>query len=64
MKQNWQKQDIITIQRAVLDWYIKNGRHDLPWRNLSDYNVDIPYGVLVSEIMLQQTQVERVIPKI
>jgi A/G-specific adenine glycosylase len=46
-----------TIQRLVLLWYRKNGR-DLPWRHTSD-----PYAILVSEIMLQQTQVERVIPK-
>lgn len=42
---------------TVLDYYQTHGRHDLPWR------VDIsPYRVLVSEVMLQQTQVERVIP--
>jgi len=38
-------------------WYRKNGR-DLPWRNTDD-----PYHILVSEIMLQQTQVDRVLPK-
>lgn len=38
-------------------WYSQNGR-DLPWRHTQD-----PYAVLVSEIMLQQTQVERVIPR-
>ncbi len=43
---------------VIIDFYQKCGRHDLPWRK------DItPYKVLVSEIMLQQTQVERVIPK-
>jgi A/G-specific adenine glycosylase len=61
------KKDLIKsipfIQTAVLDWYAKNGRHNLPWRNLEKYNVDIPYGVLVSELMLQQTQVDRVHPK-
>ncbi len=35
----------------------KEGRHDLPWRKTND-----PYAILVSEIMLQQTQVDRVIP--
>jgi A/G-specific adenine glycosylase len=38
-------------------WYRANGRHGLPWRLTRD-----PYAVLVSEVMLQQTQVERVLP--
>lgn len=38
-------------------WYRSHGRHDLPWRLTRD-----PYAVLVSEVMLQQTQVDRVIP--
>ncbi len=38
-------------------WYRENGRHGLPWRLTRD-----PYAVLVSEVMLQQTQVERVLP--
>jgi len=45
------------FQRRLLDWYRKHGR-DLPWRRTSD-----PYKILVSEVMLQQTQVDRVIPK-
>ncbi|MFN2448478.1 MAG: A/G-specific adenine glycosylase [Candidatus Baltobacteraceae bacterium] len=44
--------------RLVLDWYERNGRSHLPWRATRD-----PYAVLVSESMLQQTQVERVVPK-
>jgi len=44
------------VQR-LLRWYAGNGR-DLPWRRTRD-----PYRILVSEIMLQQTQVSRVIPK-
>jgi A/G-specific adenine glycosylase len=43
---------------ALLAWYATSGRHDLPWRKSRD-----PYKVLVSECMLQQTQVPRVIPK-
>lgn len=39
-------------------YWEKAGRHSLPWRKTVD-----PYKILVSEIMLQQTQVERVIPK-
>ncbi len=42
----------------ILKYYRANGRHDLPWRKNTN-----PYKVLVSEIMLQQTQVLRVIPK-
>ena len=38
-------------------WYRANGRHHLPWRLTRD-----AYAVLVSEIMLQQTQVDRVLP--
>jgi A/G-specific adenine glycosylase len=45
------------FQRRLLAWYARHGR-DLPWRRTRD-----PYRVLVSEIMLQQTQVERVVPK-
>jgi A/G-specific adenine glycosylase len=45
------------FRRRLLDWYRRNGR-DLPWRKTRD-----PYRVLVSEIMLQQTQVDRVLPK-
>jgi A/G-specific adenine glycosylase len=45
------------FQRRLLRWYSRH-RRDLPWRRTTD-----PYHVLVSEIMLQQTQVERVIPK-
>ena len=40
-----------------MDWYRQNGRHTLPWRLTRD-----PYAILVSEVMLQQTQVERVLP--
>ena len=45
------------FQRRLLAWY---GRHrrDLPWRKTTD-----PYRILISEVMLQQTQVDRVIPK-
>jgi len=45
------------LQRLVLAWYAEN-RRDLPWRRTTD-----PYAILVSEIMLQQTQVSRVVPK-
>jgi len=45
------------FQQRLLAWYARHGR-DLPWRRTR-----VPYRVLVSEIMLQQTQVDRVIPK-
>jgi A/G-specific adenine glycosylase len=45
------------VQHALRAWYRAAGR-DLPWRHTRD-----PYAVLVSEVMLQQTQVERVLPK-
>ncbi len=45
------------FRRRLLGWYRKHGR-DLPWRQTDD-----PYHILVSEVMLQQTQVDRVLPK-
>jgi A/G-specific adenine glycosylase len=43
--------------RRLTRWYGVEGRHDLPWRQTRDR-----YAVLVSEVMLQQTQVARVVP--
>jgi A/G-specific adenine glycosylase len=43
------------FDRAIIDWFKKNKR-DLPWRKTD------AWGVLVSEIMLQQTPVQRVLP--
>ncbi len=48
------KSTLATFRRQVVTWFRKHGR-DLPWRQTRD-----PYRVLVSEIMLQQTQVSRV----
>jgi len=45
------------FRQRLLTWYKRHGR-DLPWRKTDD-----PYHILVSEIMLQQTQVDRVLPK-
>jgi A/G-specific adenine glycosylase len=45
------------FRRKLLTWYRAHGR-DLPWRRTDD-----PYHILVSEMMLQQTQVDRVLPK-
>jgi A/G-specific adenine glycosylase len=45
------------VESLLLAWFGAAGR-DLPWRRSSD-----PYAILVSEVMLQQTQVERVVPR-
>ena len=45
------------MEAALLAWFQVSGR-DLPWRKTRD-----PYAILVSEVMLQQTQVERVVPR-
>ncbi len=51
------KRDIASFRNLVFRWW-KTNRRDLPWRHTRD-----PYRILVSEIMLQQTQVSRVLPK-
>src|SRR5256885_6061835 len=45
------------MRESLLRWFAANGR-DLPWRRTRD-----PYAILVSEVMLQQTQVARVVPR-
>jgi A/G-specific adenine glycosylase len=50
-------EQIARVLFHLLHWYDAEQR-DLPWRSTSD-----PYAILVSEIMLQQTQVDRVLPK-
>ncbi|MGH3066126.1 MAG: A/G-specific adenine glycosylase [Gaiellaceae bacterium] len=45
------------MEQVLLEWFSKAGR-DLPWRHTRDL-----YAILVSEVMLQQTQVERVVPR-
>src|SRR5262245_61188552 len=46
-----------SVEAQLLAWFGRTGR-DLPWRHTHD-----PYAILVSEVMLQQTQVERVVPR-
>src|ERR1051325_5225880 len=46
----------LALQRGLIAWYVANGR-DLPWRQTTD-----PYAILVSEILLQQTQVATALP--
>jgi A/G-specific adenine glycosylase len=48
--------DVAAVQRALVEWYERDHR-DFPWRRTED-----PYAVLVSEVMSQQTQLERVVP--
>ena len=45
------------MEALLTEWFRESGR-DLPWRHTRD-----PYAILVSEVMLQQTQVERVVPR-
>jgi A/G-specific adenine glycosylase len=45
------------VEKTLLAWFDEHGR-DLPWRRTRD-----PYAILLSEVMLQQTQVERVVPR-
>jgi len=45
------------VEDLLLAWFAEHGR-DLPWRKTSD-----PYAILVSEVMSQQTQMERVLPR-
>lgn len=51
------------FQMHVWEYYASHGRHDLPWRLPKPNGAFDPYAIMVSEIMLQQTQVQRVIPK-
>ena len=52
----WDEDKILSFRRTLLDWYDREKR-DLPWRRTSN-----PYYIWISEIMLQQTQVQTVIP--
>ncbi|WP_460321467.1 A/G-specific adenine glycosylase [Alkalibacterium psychrotolerans] len=52
----WEEEKIASFQQTLLDWY-DSSKRDLPWRRTSN-----PYYIWVSEIMLQQTQVDTVIP--
>ena len=52
----WDELHFERIRAGLIAWFAVN-RRDLPWRNTRD-----PYAILVSEVMLQQTQVNRVFP--
>jgi A/G-specific adenine glycosylase len=51
------------FQTTVWDYYQAHHRSTLPWRNPRPDGIYDPYAITVSEIMLQQTQVSRVVPK-
>jgi A/G-specific adenine glycosylase len=51
------------FQNTVWAYYLSQGRHDLPWRLSEAGGSFDAYKIMVSEVMLQQTQVSRVIPK-
>lgn len=51
------RKQIYNFRKKILSWWGKNKR-DLPWRSTKN-----PYAIFISEIMLQQTQADRVIPK-
>lgn len=53
---------IKAFQETVWDYYHEEGR-DLPWRQFETAGKLDPYKILVSELMLQQTQIVRVIPE-
>src|SRR5215469_5560326 len=54
---NLDTEQVKRVHAELLQWYALEHR-DLPWRSTHD-----PYAILVSEMMLQQTQVQRVLPK-
>lgn len=56
-------QQVKEFQRTIWQYYAQHGRYSLPWRIPEACGSFDPYKVLVSEVMLQQTQVSRVIPK-
>ncbi len=60
--------DLPALRRQLLDWWEQYGRHTIPWKRRSDGRPPAdgegldPYGVLVAEVMLQQTQLAVVLP--
>lgn len=58
-----QPSEVAQFQKLILEFFTTKGRHDLPWRISEPDSTFDPYKITVSEIMLQQTQVSRVIVK-
>lgn len=57
------EKQVAEFRDAIMTYYDKHGRHELPWRVPQADGTFDPYKIWVSELMLQQTQVVRVIPK-
>lgn len=55
--------EVAELRKVLWKFYESNARHDLPWRQPEANGRFDPYKILVSELMLQQTQVPRVVPK-
>ena len=48
--------------QVLLDWYISHGNHSFPWRQYDHTLGSLLYRVWLAEILLQQTQADRVVP--
>lgn len=54
---------VVSFHRILTDYYYEFGRHDMAWRKPGENGAFDPYRIFISEMMLQQTQVDRVMPK-
>lgn len=60
--------DTIALRQSLLDWWQQNGRHAIPWKLRPDGSLPVdgeelnPYAIYVAEVMLQQTQLQVVLP--
>jgi len=50
------------LARNLLAWWDEHGRHDIPWKQVSASGELDPYGIWIAEVMLQQTQLQVVLP--
>lgn len=48
--------------QVIIDWFRENGRHDFSWRDYSYPIGKLLYRVWLAEILLQQTQADRIVP--
>lgn len=55
--------EIVAFHKTLTSYYYEHGRHDMLWRRPDASDNFDPYKIMVSELMLQQTQVDRVTPK-
>lgn len=54
---------VVAFHKTLTEFYYQSGRHDMLWRQPDKKGQFDPYKIMVSELMLQQTQVDRVTPK-